>query len=318
MAKAYRKDPETGKWLPYDPDEARKSALRDIAESREPSVRRRELERYAAVIDQLGDNAASSLWDVLMADLDMMRDVMTKDEWREFREALIEDLYQTRLYWSDAAGAEACDFYDSVITNRDETGMFNPAQLPDQVSREQCAATVRALAHYIFDGHMDKFVEKVVQNARDGVRGFANETIIRNARRDGAKGVRYARVPVGVETCAFCIMLASRGFVYHSKESAEGNAHTHPDCDCKIVPGFEGDVVEGYDPEVYEAIYESNRGYDSRETINNIRREYLYPVHKEHINETKRQWWAANKDEQNAKRRAKAAERRKKEEAENG
>lgn len=73
----------------------------------------------------------------------------------------------------------------------------------------------------------------------------------------GGKGeVRYARVPTGAETCPFCIMLASRGFVYHSEAAAR---HAHSGCNCVVVPCFDSyyagtsrrfsasAVIEGYD-----------------------------------------------------------------------
>lgn len=55
----------------------------------------------------------------------------------------------------------------------------------------------------------------------------------------------FARVPTGLETCTYCVMLASRGFVYRSADSA-GHAD-HRGCNCLIVPGRYGDVVEGVD-----------------------------------------------------------------------
>lgn len=79
--------------------------------------------------------------------------------------------------------------------------------------------------------------------ARDQVKRRANRTMAENCARDG---VRYARVPAGSETCGFCIMLASRGFVYTTPEAA---AHAHDGCDCKVMPGFPGMEVDGYDPE---------------------------------------------------------------------
>ena len=73
-----------------------------------------------------------------------------------------------------------------------------------------------------------------------------------NAKRDRTKGVRFARVPTGHETCTFCLMLASRGAVYHSRQSAGEFRHFHRHCDCKVVPGFEDDpmaeLVQGHDP----------------------------------------------------------------------
>lgn len=288
MAQAYRQNPETGEWEPYDPKAARRAD--------EPTVSRRELEEYAATIDKLADTASTSLETVLAADLQAFDPNMGAKEWDELRELLIEDLYQTRLYWGDAAGLAACEFYDKVIASRDASGRFGTATLPNQIARKVCVDAIRALARHLFEGNHQKFVEEVTKNAHNGVRRYANDTVLANVKRDGGKGVRFARVPVGVETCAFCIMLASRGFVYHSEATASANGHVHPNCDCKIVPGFEGDVIEGYDPRTYEAIYDAgNKGKGMNDTLNNIRREILYPVNKDHINEVRRALYARNK-----------------------
>ena len=58
--------------------------------------------------------------------------------------------------------------------------------------------------------------------------------------------VAFARVPTGLETCSYCMMLASRGFAYHSAESA-GHAD-HRGCNCMIVPGrYMQSEIDGID-----------------------------------------------------------------------
>lgn len=87
--------------------------------------------------------------------------------------------------------------------------------------------------------------------ANDAMRSL-NATVLRNARRDKAKGVRFARVTSGRNTCAFCLMLAGRGAVYWSRESAGAFNEWHRHCTCKVVPSYSGDkwetLVEGHDP----------------------------------------------------------------------
>ena len=77
-------------------------------------------------------------------------------------------------------------------------------------------------------GKIDEYVK---QQARD--------TIEQNVRKD--KYARYARIPDG-NACDFCKMLGSRGFVYHSEESAalEGSLFDkyHPFCNCQIAVAF--------------------------------------------------------------------------------
>ena len=64
--------------------------------------------------------------------------------------------------------------------------------------------------------------------------------------------MRFARVPTGAETCTFCLMLASRGAVYHTRKTAGEFRHFHRGCDCKVVPGFDDEpmatLVEGHGP----------------------------------------------------------------------
>ena len=87
------------------------------------------------------------------------------------------------------------------------------------------------------------------------VKRMANRTMTRNAMRDG---VRYARVPTGSETCGWCLMLASRGFVYASEATAGGDRPDHYHAGC-VLPDtvlgaigvksllrrkFEGDVID--------------------------------------------------------------------------
>lgn len=75
---------------------------------------------------------------------------------------------------------------------------------------------------------------------------------------------RYARIPSGRETCRFCIMLASRGFVYGSGKAAGSGNHYHAKCDCRIVQGYAGMDVEGYDPDAYYRVW---RRLENAETV---------------------------------------------------
>ena len=74
----------------------------------------------------------------------------------------------------------------------------------------------------------------------------ANRTTKHNAVKNG---VRSAPVPFG-NSCAFCLMLSTRGFVYLSWTSAgEDKGHYHAHCRCKIVTDKKGAEIKGYDPE---------------------------------------------------------------------
>lgn len=108
------------------------------------------------------------------------------------------------------------------------------------------------IEHFPNSSADDRIRRQLGSMARSQVRRMANQTMLANAGRDHA---RFARVPSGGRTCAFCAMLASRGFVYHTAETAGSMNRYHEDCRCEIVPGFDDDTtIDGYDPDaMYEA-----------------------------------------------------------------
>lgn len=88
------------------------------------------------------------------------------------------------------------------------------------------------------------------------VKQQGRETISRSARH---ARVGWARVPTGAHTCAFCLMLASRGAAYGSQQSAtiraDGDSY-HGDCDCVATPvRDDSDLPAGYDPEELSGVY---------------------------------------------------------------
>lgn len=83
----------------------------------------------------------------------------------------------------------------------------------------------------------------------------------RNCGRQDSRKPKFARVPTGTETCAWCISMAGLGFHYLSEETA---SHTHSGCDCRIVPSWGGSSVEGYDPDRYADFWrDANRARQS-------------------------------------------------------
>ncbi|WP_303050435.1 hypothetical protein [uncultured Slackia sp.] len=55
-------------------------------------------------------------------------------------------------------------------------------------------------------------------------------------------GIAGSPVSAGFETCMFCLMLTSRGGVYHTRKSAGEWKHFHRGCDCKVVPSCAGGI----------------------------------------------------------------------------
>ena len=120
------------------------------------------------------------------------------------------------------------------------------------MAHEYADRKVRWLVGEVVDGRMTpiQFAKACGDMADRGVNHMHLAAMQAVSDRQGGKE-RWARVPSGSETCPFCIMLAGRGFVYQSAETAGGHYHVH--CDCRVVKGVKGKThVEGYDPDAIE------------------------------------------------------------------
>lgn len=153
--------------------------------------------------------------------------------------------------YGDAAAEAAAEMYEAVCLA--ETGKYTIAEL-SKVDQQKVRNSVYFASSLIAKGEHGKAFSALRKAMDYHVKYPARKTIENNARRDGA---RWARVPQGAETCEFCTMLASRGFVYHTEETAGGGHGYHTDCDCLPVPSFKADtVVPDYDPEYYFQRYQ--------------------------------------------------------------
>lgn len=168
------------------------------------------------------------------------------DSVSDLRERLIEVLEPILGASTDIAAAYAADFYDYVRS--EEVGKRLGAIAESNRNPKATEGFVRAFVDKVFSNGLDHNRQLFSDRADYEIKRAAGECMYANGERDPLN-VRFARVPSGIETCDFCIMLASRGFVYRSKQSAGGDGHYHPNCDCRIVPGFDGTDIEGYDPD---------------------------------------------------------------------
>lgn len=102
------------------------------------------------------------------------------------------------------------------------------------------------------EGELLRYLNGVIDR---NVNEIARDGIMSCAKQDKRKP-KFARVPLG-PTCAWCMMLAGRGWVYGSSEKAgAGFNKFHADCDCQIVPSWSTHPqVDGYDPDGIEQRY---------------------------------------------------------------
>lgn len=200
------------------------------------------IENYSNALNVVSAQAKAALVDALSA-IDYTADVAA------IREAVIAVMQPACGASSTLAARLAADFYDGLRARFGIADGFT-AEVDSQREPEATEGAVRAFAHELDSSmpNVSAFQRLCVDRIDYETRLAANKCIESNARRDPKKP-KWARVPTGAETCEFCIMLASRGFVYHSEETA---SHAHANCDCRIVPSWDkSPTAQGYDPDAY-------------------------------------------------------------------
>lgn len=140
--------------------------------------------------------------------------------------------------FGDVSGMAAVDMF-TVMTGDGtlETVLHREVKAPDH------AEEVEKQSRRLEDGDVEGFVSAMASYAGERVSGCANETMALTCARHG---IRFARVPTSPKPCAFCSMLASRGYVYHGEPSRPGGIN-HDSCRCKAMPALGDGLIEGYD-----------------------------------------------------------------------
>lgn len=220
-----------------------------------------EFAAYNREVARIGDRAAADVESSVLAWCRSHEDA-TVAEKREAAKLIMEGFVQG---YDDVAAEFAAQWYDR---RAEQVGaMLEQAVTMTTYGPDSVDAVARYQAKKLAKGGDAAFAKACGEFARDDAFRSLNETIIANVGRDKDKGVRFARVPTGFETCTFCLMLASRGAVYHTRKTAGEFKHFHRRCDCKIVPGFgddpDAELVEGVRPEELYELYKQFKEIES-------------------------------------------------------
>lgn len=177
--------------------------------------------------------------------------------------------------YGEGSAELACQMYDAMA---ETAGLTLPAAEPAApAAYGEVAKAVNGTKHS--PALLQSAVSRLVKQA-------GADTTLRNAIRDGAE---FAWIPHG-DTCAFCLMLASRGWQKAGKRTLKnGHAeHIHANCDCEYAVRFNSSTtVAGYDPEQYLAAYRGAEGRTYQEKLNSLRRAH-YAENRKKITAQKR------------------------------
>ena len=182
------------------------------------------------------------------AQAEVMR-VLERIDWSDItaaREIVVQAVQMALANATTLAAQASADFYDASRTLC--IGEPMGAVAISGYDPEKTDAAIRSFVRFVERGEVEKFNDQVLQRVDYECMRSAGNSMFRNGAND-TRHPKFARVPTGAETCDFCLMLASRGFVYSSKMSAGGVKldHYHSGCLCRVVAGWDGDDVEGYD-----------------------------------------------------------------------
>lgn len=173
------------------------------------------------------------------------------------RDALLEFLPVLTDQYGAVAATMAADWYEELRAASGAPGTFRTttaASVPAKAVEEQ----VRFLAGNLWTPDPMAMLGGLLVAADKYVKQPGRDTMVTNAKREG---VRWARVPTGAKTCSWCLILASRDAVFHSKASAGGDGNRyHGDCDC--IPtriANASDYPPGYLPDNAYEMYQAAR-----------------------------------------------------------
>ena len=238
-------------------------------------ISKKDWQKYIARLRNVNERAADRIAEYIRT-----HDISTE----EGLKALLDYSYAVATEYGEAATELACQMYDAVAQ---ASGVNVPAAEP--AATATYGETARAVRGKMFDT-VDP--DAVAASVGRLVKTAGVDTTMQNALRDGAE---WAWVPSG-DTCAYCLMLASQGWVRASRDAIRnGHAeHIHNNCDCTFQVRFNNKTsVEGYDP---DALYDEyiGSGETRMERLNAIRRK-LYARDRDRINEQKREAYRRRK-----------------------
>ncbi len=236
--------------------------------------------QYIDMLAAINDTAAAKFTEYLNT-----HDTSTADGMN----AAIEYGYTLADRYGESAAALSCEMYDAIAEA--SAAAVPPAVPAPAATKRDIAKTINGMRKHGYSNEaIGSGIGRLVK--RTGV-----DTTLKNAIRDHAQ---YAWIPHG-DTCPYCMMLASYGWMWASKKAMDGDhaEHVHANCDCTYAIRFnDRTTYAGYRPEHYKQIIEDAEGETIDEKLNSIRRaEHAEDPEKD--NARKRERYAEKRAEEN-------------------
>lgn len=167
--------------------------------------------------------------------------------------------------YGDMSASLAAEFYDAQRADADASGSFT-VPLADSPSADQTETVLRWATHDVWPRDDDVEAQRDPLASRLAIAERRTEAVtqklvadqgretVRRAVREDRQAAGYARA-AALGACSFCKLMASRGMVYKSADTAGRDANDrfsgdasvakfHDDCHCGIIPVFRGQSFE--------------------------------------------------------------------------
>lgn len=210
------------------------------------TISRAKITQYQTLMNQIASKAQIDLQTVLeKLNLAFAQGLITENDIMSFLVDSFLNIYET---YSNVYGDITAELFSQLSNAEYGRGLQASVSKP---------ADTKAIYKAI---NQAKSSDGVLAELDSFVRQRGRDTMSNAIQKYQNTGVRCALVPQGQTTCAFCTMLASRGFVYKFENLADAYLKTHNHCDCLLVPSWSSDPrVEGYDPDSLFEIYNDAR-----------------------------------------------------------
>lgn len=169
--------------------------------------------------------------------------------------AFFPDLVQA---YGDTAAVLSADWYDLLRDVPASAASFR-AVTASPVKTAQAEASARWAIGPLFQAEPNPStaLSQLMGSTQRLVLQPGRESFAQSASRDPVR-TGWAIVPGGATTCAFCVMLASRGAVY-AEESHMGDFHDN--CTCvQVLIRSKDDYPAGHDLDHYRELYREGSG----------------------------------------------------------
>ena len=175
---------------------------------------------------------------------------------------------------TDVAAVIEGELYQAVYEHSNSE-IFSPVYSSGYTSKSVEESLHAFITSYSTSKDVDALSGKMAQRVGMEIDHAIAHCAIENDRLDKKKK-KWARIPSSPTPCKTCCMLASRGFVYTSYETARGKVGSHyGECKCTIMQGYDGMRVEGYDKDAYYRQWQKLDDIDKREDLSREEKEVL-------------------------------------------